>query len=139
MPAFSAINSTTLIGTQVAAVDLTGQAAAITSATLFAVATSGFYVVHWVATVTRAATTSSILGGTKGFQLSYTDVDDSVSKIFTPTSGVVVNNNNTTSQSISGTQCGYCKSGNNLLYNMDYTSVGGTTMQYNLHIRAYLR
>jgi len=63
-----------------ATVDLTAQAAAITATTLYAVpaAGAGMYRVSWVAKVTTPATASSTLGGTNGFQLLYTDQNDSV-------------------------------------------------------------
>ncbi len=115
--------------------DLTAQGAAIGATTLYAVpaAGAGFYEVSWVATVTRAATTSSVLGGAGGFQIIYTDADDSVVKTSNPTT-VISSAGNTTATSISGVFCAYCKASSNLQYSFGYTSVGGTAMQYNLHI-----
>lgn len=119
-----------------AASNLTTQGAAITPTTIYAVPAAGaaVYRVSWVATVTRAATNSSILGGAAGFQLVYTDADDSVVKTSNPTT-VTVSAGNTTATSISGSFIANCKASTNLQYSFGYTSVGVTTMQYNLHIR----
>lgn len=118
--------------------NLTAQSAAITATTIYAVpaAGAGLYQVSWVATVTTAATTSSVLGGTNGFQVIFTDVNDSVVKTSNPTA---VSNfttaGNTTASSVSGTFNAYCKASTNLQYAFDYTSVGATPMQYDLSIR----
>ena len=119
-----------------ATVDLTAQSAAITATTLYAVPAAGvgMYRVSWVATITTAATTSCVLGGTAGFQLKYTDGNDSVVKTSNPTT-VTVSAVNATGTSISGTFNAYCKASTNLQYLFDYTSVGATPMQYNLHIK----
>lgn len=126
------------VGSIVATVDLTTQGAAIAATTAYAVPASGagMYQVTWVATVTQAATTSSVLGGTNGFQLKYTDADDSVVKTSAPTTVTAYTSaGNTTGTQVSGSFVAYCKASTNLQYIMDYTSVGGTVMQYNLHIK----
>jgi len=119
----------------VAVANLTAQSAAITPTTLYAVPASGtgFYRVSWVATVTTAATISSSLGGTAGFQLVYTDADDAVVKTSNPTTPTI-SAGNTTATSISGTFNAYCDPSTNLQYSFGYTSSGATAMQYNLHI-----
>ncbi len=128
------------IAVEYATVDLTTQGAAIAATTLYAVPLigGGMYRVSWVATVTRAASTSSVLGGTNGFQIKYTDFNDSVVKTMPGTivAGVETNSTNSTSTgTISGCYVAYVRASTNIQYQMDYTSVGVTTMQYNLHIK----
>lgn len=121
----------------VASSKLTTQSAAIAATTIYAVPASGagFYKINWVASVTRAATTSSVLGGATGFQVTYTDLNDSVVKTSNPTT---VSNEtsagNTTATTVSGTRIVYAKASTNIQYAFGYTSVGGTTMQYDLSI-----
>ena len=117
-----------------ATVDLTGQSAAITATTLYAVPATGMYRVSWVATITTADATACVLGGTTGFQLKYTDGDDSVVKTSNPTT-VTSSAINATGTSISGTFNAYCKASTNLQYLFGYTATGGQ-MRYNLHIKA---
>ena len=115
-----------------AKVDLTAQTAAIGATTVYAVPASGvgMYRVCWVATVTTAAGTSSILGGTNGFQVKYTDGDDSVVK--TSVAGAT-SAANTTATTLSGAIVVYAKASTNIQYSMGYTSVG-TAMAFNLHV-----
>jgi hypothetical protein len=124
------------ITTVSASADLTAQGAAIAATTVYAVPANGasVYKVTWVATITRAATTSSVLGGTNGFQIKYTDNDDSVVKTSVAANSIT-SVANTTGTSISGCLIANCKASTNLQYQFDYTSVGATTMQYNLHVR----
>lgn len=124
------------IPSEYATVDLTGQTAAIVATTAYAVPASGLgmYRVSWVATITTAASSSSILGGTNGFQIKYTDGNDSVVK--TSVAGnSITSAANTTGTSVSGCLIAYCLASSNLQYLFDYTSVGGTPMAYNLHIK----
>lgn len=126
-PAIRAVNGSTL------------NAAAKTATTLYAVpaANGGTYRVSFVAKVTRAATTSSVLGGTGAFQAIYTDADDSV----VVTTGTITNvsgatlTGNTTQIVYSGTVTVNAKASTNIQFTFGYTSVGATTMQYNLHVR----
>lgn len=120
------------IPAQYATISLTGQTAAITAVTIYLVPTggTGMYRVSYVASITTAASTSSTLGGSTGFQIKYTDAIDSVVK----TSTMVVNTTqNTTATSISGVYCAYCKQSTNLQYLIGYTSTGSTAMVYNLN------
>lgn len=133
---------------QVATIDLTTQGAAISLTTLYAVPASGagIYRVSYVATVTRAATTSSTLGGTNGFEIRYTDNDSSATTTSpTPgalsagvqsTPGVQSNQGNVAGAQISGVIVAWVKASTTIQYAIDYTSSGATTMQYNLHVRA---
>ena len=119
----------------VASVDLTVQAAAITTTTLYAVPTSGLYQISFYAKITTAAGISSVLGGTNGFQIGYTDPTDSATPTVT-VADLITNalsaNTTTTAESV------ICvisaKTGTNITYAYDYTS-SGTAMQYKLSIR----
>ena len=133
--------------TEVAHINLTGQAAAISAAALYTTPVfnqngNGMYRISWVAKVTTPATTSCVLGGGTGFQITYTDNDDSVSVTTpvwwgggnngaTPTSA----STNTTQNQLSGEIYINSKPVSAITYSFGYTSVGGTAMQYNLHIR----
>lgn len=137
----------TLFTNSRATVDLTAQGSAIGSTLLYAVPASdgGMYEITYVATVTRAATTSSTLGGSTGFQIDYTDLDTSVSKLTpqqgAPTAGAnqsygnITNQGNTTATMISGCIVVYAAASTNINYRIGYTSSGATSMQYNLHIK----
>ena len=113
-----------------ATVDLTAQAAAISATTAYGVPVGGdgMYRVSYYAKVTRAATTSSILGG---LTITATDPDANVS---TQTSSTSVTNSLTTGV-ITGEIVVYAKASTNIQYAMAYTSVGATAMQYNLHLK----
>lgn len=129
------------VPTEYATVDLTAQGAAIAATTVYAVPAggAGMYRVSFVAKVTQVATTSSVLGGTNGFQVVYTDQDDSV--VVTTPAGHLFNSTtaslalNTTQAVYSGVIIVNAKLSTNIQYSIDYTSVGGTPMQYNLHIK----
>ncbi len=116
--------------------NLTTQQAVINATTIYAVPAghAGVYRVVWVATITRVASTSSVLGGTNGFQVKYTDNDDSVVKT-SIVGNSITSAANTTATSISGSLIANCKASTNLQFLFDYTSIGATPMQYNLHIR----
>lgn len=116
---------------------LTAQAAAIGATTIYAVpaAGAGFYRISWVASVTTAATTSSILGGAGGFQVVYTDLNDNVVKTSNPTTITAETSaGNTTATTVSGVRIAYCKASTNLQYSFGYTSVGVTGMAFDLSI-----
>lgn len=122
-------------GVTVASTNLNTQSAAIGATTLYTTpAADGFYQICWVATVTRAATTSSTLGP---FQFRYTNAADNVAKTWPSSNVNNVNQaatNNTGTGVISGTQTMYCKASTTIQYIMGYTSSGATTMQYSLDI-----
>jgi hypothetical protein len=117
-----------------ATVDLTAQGAAIAATTAYTTVNAGMYEVSFVATITRAATTSSVLGGAGGFQFVYTDADDSVVKT-TPTAMFLTSVANTTATTVSGVAVVYAKAATNIQYVVGYTSVGATSMQYNYHVK----
>lgn len=125
------------IPAEYAVIDLTAQTAAKTATLLYAVPASGqgAYRVSWVATVTTAATTSCVLGGTNGFQVQFTSPTDSVVKTSNPTTvSAYTSAINATGTTVSGTFNVYAKASTNINYLFDYTSVGGTPMAYELHI-----
>lgn len=115
----------------------TANGAAIGTTTIFTPATAGTYRVSFVAKVTRAGAISSVLGGAGGFQVTYTDKDDSV----VVTTGAVANDSglslslNTTQAMYSGSVTVNAKASTNIQFAIGYTSAGTTTMQYNLHVR----
>jgi hypothetical protein len=115
--------------------NLTAQSAAISSTLLYAVPATGgtgMYRISWSAKVTRASSTGSTLGGGNGFQINYTDADDSV-VVTTPPS--VTSTGNTTGTQISGVVVVNAKSSTNIQYSFGYTSSGSTSMQYSLHVK----
>jgi hypothetical protein len=122
------------IPSEIATVDLTAQSAAIAATTLYAVPAAGvgMYRIAWVAKVTTAATSSSTLGGTNGFQITYTDSTDSV---VVTTAASVVSTLNTTQAVISGEIIVFAKASTNIQYSIGYTSSGATAMVYNLHVK----
>ena len=119
----------------VANVDLTAQSAAITTTTLYAAPASGIYQISFYSKITTAAGISSVLGGTNGFQIGYTDPTDSTTPTVT-VADLFTNalNANTTTTADSGVCVISAKSGTNITYAYDYTSAG-TAMQYKLSIR----
>lgn len=114
---------------------LTAQTAAITATTIYAipVSQSGLYRITYAATITTAASVSSSLGGTNGFQIKFTNANgDSVVKTSNPTTANV-SAVNATGTTISGVVTGYAAASTNLQYLFDYTS-SGTAMAYDLAI-----
>lgn len=112
------------------------QSAAIGATTCYAVPAdgAGWYRVHAAASVTTAATTSSAVGGTNtGLQLIYTDPVDSVAKT-TNGAGAWANAGNTTGTACHASVMAYCKASTNLQFTFGYTSVGATSMVYDLKI-----
>ena len=122
------------VPSELATVDLTAQSAAITATTLYSVpaAGAGMYRITWVAMITTAGTTSA-LGGTNGFQISFTSPTDSVVKTDSPTTPII-SAANTTGTSISGCEVVYAKASTNIQYAFGYSS-SGTTMVYELHCK----
>lgn len=132
---YNAINTTgTGVPVLVATVALTAQGAAIPATAIYTAPADGIYVIHWMAKVTRAATTSSTVGP---FNIQYTDAVDNV---VVTNSAVTINNynqnasNSTSISMISGSYTVNAKSGTSINYIMGYTSSGATSMQYTLQI-----
>lgn len=123
-----------------ATIDVTAQSAAIATATLYAVPSTGAgqYRVVWDAKVTTAAGTSSTLGA---LTITYTDPDGTVQTITATgqnASGTVAATatGNTTATMIIGQPLLLnCKASTNIQYAFAYASVAANAMNYNLHIR----
>ena len=124
------------VPSELATVDLTAQSAAITATTLYAVpaAGAGMYLITWVAKITTKDAAASTLGGTNGFQVSYTSPTDSVVGTDSPTTPVI-SAANTTGTSISGSEVVYAKASTNIQYAFGYTSTTPGQMVYELHIK----
>lgn len=132
------------IPSELATVDLTAQSAAITATTIYTPAASQMFRISFVINVTTAATTSSILGGTTGVVLTYTEPDGSVAQTVTvgmfAQNGTVItvasgNTGNSTTTLSHGDAIIYAKTGVAIQYAVGYTSVGGTAMQYSVHAK----
>ncbi len=132
------------IPVEYATVDLTAQSAAITATTLYTPTASAMFRISFVIRVTTAASTSSILGGTTGVVLTFTEPDGSVAQTFViamddQTGAVIVPANgnaaNTTQAMGQGTAVIYAKTGVAIQYAIGYTSVGVTAMQYSVHAK----
>lgn len=118
----------------VAEVNLTAQTAAIAATTVYTADENGMYRITFSAKVTKAATSSSILGP---FQYKFTESDDNIVVTAPPGNTNNINQTNTNSTStayISGTYIAHAKSGTAIQYIMGYTTSGATAMQYNLHV-----
>lgn len=138
---FTFPNQTGTFVVDVASVDLATQAAAITATTLFTPVITGFYRISVYLQITRAASTSSVLGGAGGVVLTYNDGDgnvaqtDTVSLMNAAGAIAISSATNTTATNLNGTVVIYAKAGVAIQYAIGYTSVGVTSMQYSAHLR----
>jgi hypothetical protein len=129
-----------ILGTTAIAVDLTGQTAAIATATLFAVPTNGAgqYRLTWNAKVTTPAGVSSTLGP---LTIVYTDPDGVVQTITAAAqsnAGVVETSDsgNVTTTVLLGLPITLnCKASTNITYAFAYASNAVNAMTYNLHLK----
>lgn len=109
---------------------------ALSNVALYVAPIDGLYAISYAAKQTQLDTVSSSLGGTNGFQVKYTDADDSQ----TPTthSGPFDTSNALTAQ-VNGVVVVNAKAGSTIFFNFDYTSGSGGPsafeMEYALHIR----
>lgn len=116
---------------------LVTQSAAIAFTTVYAVPSNGngMYRISFMATITRAASTSSSLGGAgAGFQIRFTDHNDSVVKTSTAGLTEFISAANTTGTTVSGCLYAFSAQSTNIQFSFGYTSVGVTTMQYDLTV-----
>jgi hypothetical protein len=120
------------IPSEIVTTDLTAQTAAIGATTLISAPRTGMYRISWSATITTAGTTS-VLGGTNGFQIIYTSPTDSVAKTTVPGASIT-SAANTTGTAVGGAEVIYAKSATNIQFSYDYTSTG-TAMTYELHLK----
>jgi len=128
--------------------DLTEQSSSSSAVTLVSsVPQSGMYNVTYTAKITVAAATSSILGGTSGFVLHYTDGTDGSSQAptaagFDEFGGLITvasgNARNDGATLYAGSTQIYAKSGTRISYSFGYASVGTPKMQYAISVRAVL-
>lgn len=129
------------VPSELATVDLTTQAAAIADTTLYTPASTGLFRVSIYLQVTRAATTSSILGGATGVVIKFNDGDGNVAQANTAalatTAGAIAITaaGNTTATNLEGTMVVYARTGVAITYAIGYTSVGVTTMQFAAHLK----
>lgn len=129
------------VPSELGTVDLATQSAAISATTAYTPTATGLYRVSIYLQVTRAATTSSILGGATGAVITYNDGDGNVAQSDTvalaSTAGTIVTTSatNTTGTNLTGTMVIYAKTGVAIKYAIGYTSVGTTSMQYAAHLK----
>lgn len=123
--------------------DLTNQTAAINATTLFTPAASGMFRIEIVLQITTKGGTSSVLGGSTGVVIAYTEADGSVAQsivpLLTSQAGAVIvpangNTNNDTLTTSQGSAIIYAKTGVAVTYAIGYTSVGSPAMAYSAHI-----
>lgn len=137
-------NITTVSGghpAEYATVDLTTQAAAIGDTTIYTPTATGMFRISIYLQVTRAASTSSVLGGATGVVIKFNDGDGNVAQVNTAalatTAGAVAvtSATNTTATNLEGTMVIYARTGVAISYAIGYTSVGVTTMQFAAHLK----
>ena len=124
-----------------AAIDLTAQTAAKAAGTaLYSVPATGagLYRVSCYAKITTASDISSTLGGTAGFQLTWTDPTDSTTPTavtFTDQSSQSLTGNTTTTVYVTSAIVA-CKASTNLQYGFGYTdSHTSTAMAYKISVK----
>jgi hypothetical protein len=130
------------IPSELATVDLASQGAAIGATTIYTPAATGLFRLCCFAQVTRAATTSSTLGGSGGgLTITFTDGDGSVAQSvkirmnLNDGTNNTVHAGNTTTSNMFGQATIYAKTGVAIQYAFGYTSSGATTMLYSLHVK----
>lgn len=115
----------------VAKVDLTGQGAAITTATLFTPAESGLFRVSYYAAITTVDGSSSSLGGLGGFIIGWTEAENTQAQTF------VVSAN--TSDALTGVLQGAvpvnAKAAVAITYAIGYASNTSAKMKFTLRLR----
>lgn len=129
------------VPSELATVDLATQAAAIAATTIYTPTATGLFRISIYLQVTRAATTSSILGGATGVVITYNDGDGNVAQsdtaaLATTTGTIAITAaGNTTATNLEGTMVIYARTGVAIQYAIGYTSVGVTTMQFAAHLK----
>lgn len=119
----------------------TSQSAVISATTILTPSATGYFRFSVYLQITTKATTSSILGGSTGVVLTYTDGDGSVAQTITmglnSDTGTIVTTSatNTTATNLNGSAVIYAKTGVAIQYAVGYTSVGVTAMVYSIHAR----
>lgn len=132
------------VPSELATIDLTGQTAAKTATALYTPTASGMFRVCAILHVTTVGDVSSILGGTTGIVLAYTEPDGSVAQSLTinlsDQSGATIiaangNTLNTTQATSTGCSIIQVKTGVGITYAIGYTSVNAAIMQYSAHLK----
>lgn len=132
------------VPSEVATVDLTGQSAAKGTTTLYTPVASGLFKLSIILQLTTVGSVSSILGGTTGVTITYTEPDGSVAQsikpLLTSQAGAVVipangNTANTTATQAQGSCVINAKAGVAIQYAVGYTSVNDTEMLYSIHLK----
>jgi hypothetical protein len=115
-----------------ATVPLTAQSAALSGQALFTPSASGLYRVSFVAKVTTPATSSSTLGGTAGFVVSYTDATDSTASVTLQVNAApAVNSGNALTSAATGSVL-INAAASPVSFSYDYLSSGVTAMEYQI-------
>ncbi len=135
------------IPSELATVDLTGQTAAKSATTIYTPTASGLFRISIALQVTTPATTgagTSILGGTTGVTITYTEPDGSVAQsikpLLTSQAGAVVvpasgNTGNATTTQSQGSCVINAKTGVAIQYAIGYTSDTAAEMVYAAHLK----
>ncbi|VVB51239.1 Uncharacterised protein [uncultured archaeon] len=133
------------IATIVAKYDAVTQTAALSGASLLAsTPAAGQYRISWAAVVTTADTSgvpSSTLGGTAGFQITYTDADTAASattqSAASATAFVQTNAGNTVGSQVNGSVTVNTTAASAITFSFGYTTAGAgaTAMQYAIHAK----
>ncbi len=124
----AAIGATGYVGTPV---NLTARTAAIGATTAYTTpAADGYYRVNVTVTITQPATTSSQIG----FQIKYTDANDSAVKTSNNVNNITQSTANTTGTMLAFSYPIYAKASTAIQYQTAYSSSGATAMQYDISI-----
>lgn len=117
-------------------IDATAQGAAFSNTAIAVCPSDGLYVIDWELSITQAASSSSTLGGANGIRINFKGATDNVSKRYPATgiAGITTSTANSTDTALGGRFTIFAKAGNNISVEVDYTSSGGTPMQYELHV-----
>lgn len=131
--------------TEIISIDLTAQAAAVSATNLYLPTATAMYRISGYLKVTTAASVSSILGGTTGVVITYTDGTDSVMQSVTMSAFSQAGNtltissgntgNTTTTVTVLGSTTVYAKTAAQMQYAIGYSSTGSPVMAYEAHLR----
>lgn len=123
-------------GAQGVYVALLNQSAALGPVTAYVAPIDGLYALSYTAKQVVVDSVSCTLGGTNGFQATYTDADDST---VPTTAGGPTNSANAVTAQVNGVVHVYAKAGSNIQFSFGYTTGSGAPstipMTYDLHIR----
>jgi hypothetical protein len=116
---------------------LTGNTSAITNQGLVASTPAiGMWIVSYVATQTTAGSVGTVLGGTTGFTITYTNANGDTASKTTALSAPSTAVGTSTSDSLSGTFCAYAGASTAITYSFGYTAGGVTGGVYDIAVYA---